>query len=101
MNSARTPAIQNFEKALFIYYSKYELRTKDILELFGNIGSATATRLKRQAKEYAKANGVQEINAASVDTKAAFRAWGIDIKDIESRYHKLKNLGLYSQDEAS
>jgi len=29
-----------------------------------------------------------------VNTKSAYKAWGIDINDLEKRYAKLKKLGM-------
>ena len=95
MPDIRIPVLRDFEKAIKIYYSLYELGTNDIRSLFGDsIGAERARGLKRYAKEYAKKKGVAEINASTVDTTAAFEAWGLDIKSIESRYQRLQKLGI-------
>ena len=93
MNGIRIPVIKNFEQAIKIYYSLYELGTGDIKLLFG-VGAERARRLKKHAKAYATENGVTEINASTVDTEAAFKSWGLDIKSIEARHQRLKKLGL-------
>lgn len=95
MSNIRIPVLRDFEKAIKIYYSLYELGTGDIRSLFGDsIGAERARRLKRYAKEYAKEKGITEINATTVDTAAAFEAWGLNIKNIEARYQKLQKLGI-------
>ncbi len=44
------------------------------------------------AMEYIIENEIVRWNAKAVNTQAAFRAWGLDIDDLEKRYNKLKKL---------
>ncbi len=92
----RIPLITDFDLALSTYVAFRELRTLDIQRMFG-VGSKRATELKRYAKEYAAAHNVPEINAATVDTKTAFAAWHIDVKDIIRRRESMQELGLKEQ----
>ena len=87
----RIPQIPDLKKAIRIYYSVIELTPKDIKNLFDCCGT-TATRLKKIAMEYIIENEIVRWNAKAVNTKAAFRAWGLDIDDLEKRYNKLKKL---------
>ena len=88
----RIPVIQDLENAIRMYYGLYELRTTDIKNLFGKIGLARAKELKDLAKQYVKENNLPELNASTVDTEAAFLAWGLDIRKLEMRYKKLRKL---------
>ena len=97
--TVRIPMVLDFDKALSVYEAFLELRTKDIQYLFG-VGPARAKALKMLAKEYAAENGVPEINAATVDTKAAFRAWHIDVKELKRRRNSIRDLGLETQVDA-
>lgn len=92
MGNVRIPVIKDLGEAIRMYYSLYELRTSDIKALFGGIGSKRAKDLKDVAKQYVRENNLPELNAMTVDTEAAFRAWGLDIKNLEMRYNKLRRL---------
>ena len=92
MAGIRIPVIRDLENAIRMYYSLYELRTTDIKALFGGISSGRAKDLKEYAKRYVKENGLPELNASTVDTEAAFKAWGLDISNLEMRHRKLMKL---------
>lgn len=92
MGNVRIPVIKDLEVAIRMYYSLYELRTSDIKAIFGGIGMKRAKDLKDAAKLYVKENNLPELNAMTVDTEAAFRAWGLDIKNLEMRYNKLRKM---------
>ena len=91
----RIPQIKSLNSAIRLYYSRIELSSKDIKELFmGNISKPTITRLKKLAREQMIKDDITAWNATCVNTRTAFKAWGLDINDLESRYLKLKELKL-------
>ena len=94
MTNVRVPQISSVQTAIRIYYEKIELRNQDILELFGNMSSATVSRLKKKAREQMALDGVTSWTGYGVSTESAYRAWGLDINDLEKRYSKLKDLNL-------
>lgn len=95
MTNVRTPPLSDVETAIKIYYSKIELHNEDVKELFPTVKSkATITRLKKKAREIMAENNILSYNAQAVNTQAAFMAWGLDIKDLETRYNKLKKFEL-------
>lgn len=93
-SNVRIPIITSIENAIFIYYSRIEIGNKDITELFGNLSSATISRLKRKAREQMAIDGVKSWTGYGVSTESAYRAWNLDINDLERRYAKLKELKL-------
>ena len=94
MNNVRIPQITSLATAIDIYYKHNELSSKEISELFGNKCYATIQKLKNKARAEAEAEGKPIFNAANVNTEAAYKAWGLDINDLETRYKKLKELDL-------
>ncbi len=88
----RIPQITDIETAIRLYYERIELTNADIRELFGNISSATIAKLKRKANEIMTRENTQMWSAYSVNTEVAFRAWGLDISDLERRYKKLSSM---------
>lgn len=93
-NTVRIPPLVSLETALKLYYEKVELCNRDILELFGDLSTATVSRLKSKAREQMAADGVPSWSGFGVNTESAYRSWGIDINNIEARYNKLKELNL-------
>lgn len=93
-NGVRIPPIVSLETAIRMYYEKIALGNRDILELFGDISSATISRLKKKAREQMAIDGVQSWTGYGVSTTSAFRAWNLDIVDLEKRYAKLRELSL-------
>lgn len=87
----RIPQIKDIRSAIVMYYSKIELRSSDIKDLFDCSG-ATASKIKKIAREYMREQNTPVWNAGQVNTKAAYEAWGLDIDDLEKRYNKLKKL---------
>lgn len=87
----RIPRIKNIKNAIYIYYANLELRSKDIKHLFG-CSSGTATRLKDIAMEHITEQKIPIWDAGRVNTKAAYEAWGLDIKDLEERQKKLEKM---------
>ena len=99
---ARIPQIADLGVAVRMYYEKKMLSSKDILTLFGGRrGSATIQRLKNMAKDKMVEDNVCVWNSAMVDTETAFKAWGLDIADMEFRYNKLKKYGFVDSGLAS
>lgn len=89
----RIPKLKSIKRAIEIFWLNLELRSKEIKELFG-CSNNTAKRLKNIAMEYITENGVVIWDKGRVNTKAAFIAWGLDIKDLERRQKKLEELGV-------
>ena len=67
---------------------------KEIISLFGCRSTSTVSRLKKIAKDAMADHGIPSYGAYKVNTDIAFRTWGIDIIDMESRSKKLKELSL-------
>lgn len=88
--NVRIPQLTSIETAIKIYYSYIELSNANIKELFGNIAPATISKLKAKARQKMIENETPVWNANYVNTEIAFKAWGLDIVDLERRYHKLK-----------
>ena len=97
MTRVRVPQLQNIPDAIRIFYEKHELTNKDIRELFGCC-STTAYRLKEMAKEK-MGEDVPIWNALAVNTENAYRAWGIEIEDLERRYQKLRKYGMVNNEK--
>lgn len=81
----------NVEKAVFLYYEKTEMSNADIMSLF-NVSKSKANDLKKavlteMAKEQVRCWAPYHIN-----TKVAFKVWGIDIDEFEKRLKKLRTL---------
>ncbi|MCL2588791.1 MAG: hypothetical protein FWD84_05215 [Oscillospiraceae bacterium] len=88
------PPIQSIDHALKIYYKHSELGNKEITALFGRRSSATISRLKRQVKHEMAKREVLSYNANKVSTPVAFEVWGLDVRDLERRMKKIKELDL-------
>ena len=88
------PTITSIENALKIYYENAEIGNKEIKILFGNRSTATISKLKRLAKGEMIKNDVPTFGVNKVNTAIAYKAWGIDIVDLEERRKKLKELSL-------
>ena len=93
--------VADIDTTLYIYYSSYDLGAKEIRMLFGeNIAPSTVCRLKNRAREETARQIVEtgkEILTETKDrvkTEPAFKAWGIDVDDLEKRRAKLIKLGL-------
>ena len=83
------------ETALQIYYTRIELSNTDIRSLFGgNISNTTITRLKNIAKEEMVKENIYTWQPQNVNTHIAFKAWGLNIKQMEQNFNKLKELGF-------
>ena len=67
---------------------------KEIVSLFGRLSSATVSRLKKITKDEMMKQNILSYGANKVNTRVAFDVWGLDVKDLESRMKKLKELNL-------
>ncbi len=63
-----------------------ELTNKDICELFGipTGNRKKVADMKKMAKEEERAGNVPSWNPLTVNTRCAFRAWGIDIEALKA-----------------
>ena len=91
--------IASIEKAIELYYTKINLSSDDVSELFGGIASGTVCKLKKLARVEMKNCGLPIWDSKHVNTEAAYRAWGIQIADLEKRYKKLKDLGFKGENK--
>ena len=88
------PQIASIDSALKVYYTHSELGNKEITALFGKRSSATICRLKRIVKDEMSARDICSYGANKVNTTVAFDVWGLDVKDLEKRMKKIKELNL-------
>ncbi len=79
----------NIAAAIELYYSKNELSTADIMHLFGCSRSYARTR-KLQVQQQAAVDQVYPVvfDANAVNTDYAFRVWGLNVEELESKYAK-------------
>ncbi len=92
----RIPQLKNIETAIRLYYERIELSNSDIRELFGNLSSTTMVKLKKKAEEVMTEENIMRWNTLCVNTEAAYKAWGLDIADLERRQKKLVALAKQS-----
>ena len=88
------PQITDIETALRIFYQYPEIGTREMLLLFTQRSKSTINRLKRLAQKQMLDDKVHTRGMYKVNTKSAYKAWGIDIEDLENRRNKLLELGL-------
>lgn len=81
--------LQDIETAVQYYYKFFELGTPEIMHLFG-CSRNTALRLKKVAQKQQEEDGKQTFSPLNVNTRCAFEAWGIDIRDLEKRALRLQ-----------
>lgn len=81
---------------LRIYYENTELGTKEIKDLFGDIAPSTVTNLKNKARALTarQEKKILIFGSYTVNTEMAFKAWHIDVDDLERRRQKLQKLNL-------
>lgn len=87
------PPVANLETALRLYYERIELTFHDIMELF-QCSRTTATRLRKLALAEQAEAGIALWNARGVNTKCAYKAWGIDVRVLEDNLGRLTRLRL-------
>ena len=81
----RIPQLVDVRKAVEMYYSRLDLSNADIKELFGELSRATIAKLKAKAEEQRKEDGVAVWSANRFVTMSAYKAWGLEISDLEQR----------------
>lgn len=91
--TCNVPQVRDIREAVKLYYEKTELTTADIMGLFG-CKRTKAQRLKDMAREAQTERGVKVWDARAVNTKAAFPAWGLQIRDLEDSLGALQRLRL-------
>lgn len=92
MSAVRIPQLQDIAYAVELYYSRLDLSNADIIRLFGKMGSAKVTQLKRIADDKRREMDMAVWSATRVPTVCAFAAWGFDIADLEKRLRALEKL---------
>lgn len=93
-NRVRVPAVGGLESAVRIFYENTELRTATIKELFPGVSQTKITKLKLLARAKMAEEGVETFDSTAVNTSCAYASWGLDIKDLEHRLHKVRRLSL-------
>lgn len=88
------PQITDIDTAISIYYRYPEISTKEMTRLFNKHSKSTISRLKKLAQKKMIEENVYAYGMYKVNTDCAYRAWGIDIQDLEKRRNKLQKLGL-------
>lgn len=77
--------------AVKLYFDTFEIGTSEIAYLF-NVSKTTAVTYKREAQAYQIENGVRFWDKRKVNTRLAFEAWGLDIRDLQMRCYELLKL---------
>lgn len=73
----------DIETTLRIYHGKTEISNTEIKELFGNVSSKTAAKLKKQVKKEMINQNVSTWRPNNVNTRIAYEVWQIDVDDLE------------------
>lgn len=95
------PKIADIPTALRVFYTYPELNNAEIKELFPSACSTTIAKLKKKAFERMREKGVLAWGTYSVNTKAAFEAWGLDAEDLKERYEMLKSFDFTADKKVS
>lgn len=90
------PPLRDIGEAISLYYSRVELQREDIRRLFvgrsgtgSSISDSRVSELVRAARVLQIEESVPHWSAFGVNTVCAFRAWGMDIAELEERFEKL------------
>lgn len=81
--------IRDIDTAIDIYLNQDRIGNREIKRLFGCCAS-TAIKLKTLAREQESKDRIVSPSSATVSVVSAYKAWGVDIKDLIKR-KKLKN----------
>lgn len=81
--------IRDVDTAVDIYLNLDRIGNREIKRLFG-CGDSTASKLKAMAREQESKDRIVSPSASTVSVVSAYKAWGIDIKELIKR-QKLKN----------
>ena len=77
--------------AVCMYYERIDLSNTDIKELSAKSRRQRLLELKKMADQM-KTDGVPVWDVRRVETTSAYKAWGFEIHDIETRNVKLQKL---------
>ena len=88
------PQIQDIDTALRIFYRYPEIGTNEISQLFIKNSKSTINRLKKIAQKQMLTDNILTHGMYKINTKSAYKSWGIDVRDLEERRNKLQELGL-------
>ena len=83
----------DIKTAVQIYYTKPEIGTNEIMELF-SVKGTKALQMKNEVRKVMAEKGVKVWLPHSVNTEVAFEVWGLNITDLETRLKKLQRLGM-------
>lgn len=89
--NVRIPQVINPEEALRCYYLFTEIGTKQIRAMFGNLGSARISKMKKLVREVMTEQKVLVYDATAVNTEIAFDVWGINVKKLEKYLRRKEN----------
>lgn len=90
----RSRDITSIDTALRIYYSKSEIGSEEMLELFGEMCRSSLSLMRKPVLEVMAERGMKSFRQYTVNTEVAYEVWGIDVADLEKRRAKLIKLGL-------
>lgn len=79
------------------YYKNVELSSEIISKLFNTECTSTIAKLKKMARKQMAVDQIMPWNAVDVNTACAYKAWGMNIKDLEERYAKLQRFHRKSE----
>jgi hypothetical protein len=82
----------NLKLIIEMYYSKFELASQDIKELFNGCSDSSVDKLKKVARKQMVEDGAIPWDSRCVVTASAFKAWHINIDEIEKRALKISTL---------
>lgn len=93
MEGITIPRVASIRGAVEIYYQYNDLRTPDIMQLFG-CSSTKARQLKKPVMAVMRERGIMMRTSGCVDTETAFEIWGLDIKALERKAERAEKLGI-------
>lgn len=76
------PQIADPREAVRLYYTTMELSTQNIQAIFG-CSRSLAQKLKKRGREEMHISGTQGFNSRMVNTKCAYRSWGVDVPQLD------------------
>ena len=88
------PQITDIDTAISIYYRYPEIGTNEIVKIFRKRSKSTVGRLKKIAQNRMTEDNIYTYGMYKINTECAYKAWGIDVEDLEKRRNKLQKLGL-------
>lgn len=90
----KRPEVMNTEAAIRHYYGTGYIGNREMLEIFGNRGAATISRLKKAAREEEVKQQIPEVVPNKVNVRVAYQVWGIDVEMLIENRKQLQALGL-------